>query len=351
MRRVVLWCAVLLAAGLAGCGGPGPLDFALWPGSASGYEIEELPVVLSASYARGNDVYWGLATGEIQQVSDANLTAAPRALGHPLNGGPRLLFATSAGVLFVSADHQPLYRSADTGQSWQVALPVSVWRMDEDDAGTLYAGTYTKDRGHVATVYRSRDGGVSWADVFHDETNDHVHTVRWDARAQVLYIALGDGRTPMHETRAELYSADHGDTFQSLAHGPRHGHTDVAFTDDYLFWCSDDQSGRVFRVDRNSGGVETVLRDSQFVWFGVADDTQVYVGTMTSRRAGGERATLLASDDQGQTWQKLLESSPSAGPYSRGFLAESRQLSAGGWLYCTLKDDPPRSFRVRHVPS
>jgi len=340
---------LLIALGLLpACVPPWP-QFDAWPVQTADYEIEELPVVLSASYARGRDVYWGLASGEIVRVADDDPNGPRISLGAPLDGGPRLVFASTHGAVFASADHQPLYRTADGGQTWAACQDVPVWRMDEDDDGNLYAGNYTKDVQHVATLYKSTDDGASWAEVFRDPTNDHVHTVRWDARAQRLYIALGDGRWPGHLTRAEAYSDDRGATFHDLARGPRQGDTDVAFTDDYVIWCSDDQSGRLFRVRRADGAIETAFSDSQFIWFGVASGQQIYVGTMASRRPGGERAALLASADQGQTWQKLLETSPSAGPYDRGFYAESRELSAGGWLYCTAGDNPPRSFRVRHV--
>ncbi len=343
--RLLPWLAT--AALLPACTPPWPL-FDAWPVDAAEYELEELPAVLSASYARGHDVYWGLSTGEVVRVADDDPNGPRVSLGAPLDGGPRLLFASTRGTVFASADRRSLYRTTDNA-TWAACLDVPVWRMDEDDEGSLYAGNYTKDPRHVATLYKSTDDGASWTLIFRDPTNDHIHTVRWDSAGQRLYIAFGDGRWPGHLTRGEAYSDDRGATFHDLARGPRQGHTDVAFTDDYVIWCSDDQSGRVFRVRRTDGAIETVFGDSQFVWFGAASGQQIYAGTMTSGRFGGERAALLASDDQGQTWRKLLETSPSAGPYDRGFYAESRALSAGGWLYCTARDEPPRSFRVRHV--
>ena len=214
--------------------------------------------------------------------------------------------------------------------------------MDEDELGNLYAGNYTKDDEHVATLHKSTDGGLSWIDVFRDEWNDHIHTVRWDDRGKRLYIAFGDSGV-----RGQAYSDDRGATFTIIRRGPHQGHTDVAFTRDYVIWVSDDQSGRVFRVNRRTGRNETLLGHSQFMWFAVAADEQVYVGTATSRHEGGERAALLASDDQGQTWQKLLETDVSDGPYGRFLTADSRYLSAGGWLYCMADGQP---CRVRRDP-
>ena len=80
----------------------------------------------------------------------------------------------------------------------------------------------------------------------------------------------------------------------------------------------------------------------------MAGGPQVFVGTVSSAEAGGERAALLASANQGETWVKLLETAPSTGPYSHGFGAESRALSRGGWLYCTGgAAGAATSYRVR----
>ena len=53
---------------------------------AAEYELEELPVVLSASYARGQDVYWGLTTGEVLRVADDD------------PNGPRVSLGRSPGL-------------------------------------------------------------------------------------------------------------------------------------------------------------------------------------------------------------------------------------------------------------
>jgi photosystem II stability/assembly factor-like uncharacterized protein len=330
----------LLLAG--GCDVPlvGLPNFADWPVDTTGYTIELLPAYLAASFARGNDVYFALADGKIYKADDRDLSKPWADLGSPLTAGPRMVFASSAGVVFTSENDKPTWRRDDDGARWSVCLDAPVWRMSEDDLGALYAGNYTQDDQHVATLYKSTDGGVTWAKVFRDESNRHIHTVGWDDRANRLYIAFGDNSA----TRGQAYSDDRGGTFTVIAAGRDQGHTDVAFSADYVFWASDDQSGRVFRVDRQTGFMETLMGVSQFMWFAVAGDQQVYVGTMTSQKAGGERAALLASADQGNTWQRLLETDPSAGPYDQGFNAESRALSAGGWLYCS---GGAQSYRIR----
>jgi hypothetical protein len=329
-RRARTFAVGAVAAGASGCLGGGDADVLDLSPSGEGYQIEVLPISFTASFARGEDVYLGDPTGAIYRLEDTDPNEMRR-IGTPMIGGhARLLFASARGTLFVSADGSPLYRSTDGGESWSASLDVSVWRMDEDDAGDLYAGNYTSDGVHHATLFRSSDEGGSWSRVFEDTANDHIHTVRWDDLTGRLYISFGDG-----PTRGQAVSEDRGRTFRILASGRHEGHTDLALDEGYLFWGSDDGSGRVYRVDRGTGETRTLLGGSQYMWFAVGAGDEIYVGTAPSNPRGGERAALLASADQGETWQKLLEGRPSRRPYDRLFGGDSRVLSAGGWLYCS----------------
>jgi hypothetical protein len=337
----MLGCLMLMGCSPSPSGG-----FADWSVDSTGYEIEELPVSISASYTHGDDVFLGLPSGEIRKASDSRLDAEWQSYGNPLGTGPRLLFASRSGAVFTGADNHPVYRTASSGATWQVALDVSVWRMDEDDEGSLYAGNYTHDDQHIAALYKSTDDGLTWAVIWSDPLNQHIHTVRWDDADKRLYIAFGDGAL-----RGRAYSDDRGATFHDLARHFHDGPTDGAFTDDFAFWGTDNGSGQLWRVSRTTGAQEELLGDSQYLWFTVAAGKQIFVGTVTSRQDGGERAALLASADQGATWLKLLETDESTGPYTRGFSAESRELSAGGWLYCTGgAEGASKSYRVRLRP-
>ena len=56
-------------------------------------------------------------------------------------------------------------------------------------------------------------------------------------------------------------------------------------------------------------------------------------------------AAVLASHDEGDSWQKLLSLDTSAGR-GLGFSSESRELSANGWLYFS---GGSRTYRVRRI--
>jgi hypothetical protein len=290
-------------------------------------------------------VYLLTPTGRVLRESDSDLDAMPVDMGSPFQGWGRSLYVTSTGAIFASGDQRPLYRSNDDGLTYTAVLDSPVWRMDEDDEGNLYAGNYIKDAQHIATLYKSSDGGDTWSIVFTDAGNHHIHTVRWDDSQKRLYISYGDG-----ETRGQAYSDDRGATWQTIASGPDQGHTDLAISNAKLIWASDDQSGRIFTVDPNSGQTsETVRDDVEFMWFAVSGGPQVFVGSAVSKQ--GQHAVLLASSDSGANWQKLLASPETATkPYSDGMIADSRYLSAGGWLYFTRDGATKQSYRVRKIP-
>lgn len=342
VKLILRSVAVALAFGCTtwGCAPVDTTDFAEWPVDATGYEIEQIPVDLGASFVRGSDVYFGRGDGAIFRADDRDLSHPWISLGRPYTFGPRLLFASSSGILFTSPTNLPLVRSDDDGRTWHQCLDIPVWRMDEDERGTLYAGNYNKVKGQVATLYRSTDGGATWNIIYENPVEHHIHTVRWDELGKRIYISYGDG-----PTRGQAYSDDRGATFHALASGHGQGHTDVAFTTDYILWAADDAAGHVYRTGRQTSATERLLGRSQYMWWAVARDELVYVGTMAS--AAGDRACLLASDDQGNTWRRLLETSPAAGDFDKGLVAESRKLSSAGWLYFAAEGI---SYRVRKTP-
>jgi len=140
---------------------------------------------------------------------------------------------------------------------------------------------------------------------------------------------------------------DFGKTFTKLPIGEIQGHTDVGITTDYILWGSDDGSGRVYRHYRGRDDYDIVLWGSQYIWFILSSGNQVYVGTMPSRK--GQRGALLASDNQGLTWQKILElDPPSTKAYNQGFYGESRKITPNGWIFFSGSE---RSYRVRKLDS
>lgn len=345
-RGLALGLLVIVSVCVASsCGTLAIPDMAGDPANTDGYQLEPLSLTFVASFARGGDVYLLTPEGRVLRVQDSDPNATPVDMGSPFSGWGRSLYVTRAGAIFASGDHRELYRSTDAGATYKAVLDSPVWRMDEDDLGNLYAGNYIKDAEHIATLYKSTDDGDTWSIVFTDAGNHHIHTVRWADDQKRLYIAFGDGAT-----RGQAYSDDRGGTWKTIASAPDQGHTDVAFTSQHIIWASDDQSGRIFTVDKASGRtIQTVRDDLQFMWFAVAGGDQVFVGSAVSE--ADQHAVLVASSDGGMSWQKILSSPETATEaYSDGMIAESRYLSAGGWLYFTRSGATIQSYRVRKTP-
>jgi photosystem II stability/assembly factor-like uncharacterized protein len=314
------------------------------PIDTSGYEVEKLPFPFHVSFAQGSTVYFADPPGNVYRAEDSNPVETLMLVGRS-GLVPRSLVVSSRGSIFISGDRQPLLRSGDAGRTWVKVLDMPVWRMAEDQAtGTLYAGNYSKGPGVHAVVVKSNDDGRTWRQVFADKSLDHIHTLRFDPEFHRLYIAAGDGRR-----RGEAYSDDAGSHWQWILRGIKQGYTDAAVTSSSIVWGSDDRLGRLVIAARNSPlSGETVLwSKGQQIWFVSAQGTQVFAGTYIEDTSNRGAVYLLASNDEGRTWQKLLEYGGSH-PGPKGFATDSRQLSAGGWLYFTAVNG--QGYRVRRSP-
>jgi hypothetical protein len=149
----------------------------------------------------------------------------------------------------------------------------------------------------------------------------------------------------------ETLGIGYGNTWHWINSGGKQGHTDVAISERYVLWGSDDNLGRILRAPRQPvrDGRAVLWQPYHHVWWIVADRRQVYAGTFTCK---GKReyscAFLIASDDEGETWQRLLEESYDENARVSAFVAESRRLSAEGWLYCATASG--RASRIRRTP-
>jgi hypothetical protein len=314
------------------------------PINTSGYQIEKLPFPFHVSFAQGSTIYFADGAGNVYRADDSNPAGTLTRIGRS-GLKPRSLVVSSKGSIFISGDHQPLLRSIDGGRSWQKVLGLPVWRMAQDEAtGTLYAGNYAKGPNVHAIVVESTDDGKTWRQVFADARLDHVHTLRFDPDYRRIYIATGDG-----PRRGEAYSDDAGSRWRWILRGTKQGYTDAAITRSLILWGSDDRLGRIVRAARDApASGETVLwTKGEQVWFVAAQGAQVFAGTYIEDTSNRRPVYLLASSDEGRSWQKLLEYGQSQ-PGPKGYATDSRQLSAGGWLYFTAVTG--QGYRVRRSP-
>jgi hypothetical protein len=319
------------------------------PLNSSGYTIEPLPFQITVSFVRGHDLYYADEHSIVYVSHDRDSPEKSLALGKSQVASPRLLFVSSRGTLFLGGNDSRMERSTNRGKSWEQVLSVPTWRMDEDEAtGTLYVGNYSP-RHHpieMATVYKSMDEGETWQPVFTDNRLDHIHTVRYDPIFDRMYIAAGDDSTP----RGQAWSDDNGKSWKWIANGRGNGHTDLAFSDHFVFWGSDDWYGRIIRSTRAQvqEGETILFAKRHQIWWVVARNQQIYAGTFLEHPKSQSGAFLIASDNEGHTWQKLIEVGQ-AGPKLKAFLGESRRLTSDGWVYFSTSEG--QSYRVRKTSS
>jgi len=148
--------------------------------------------------------------------------------------------ASSDGYFYI-ATSKGLWRDDGTGQSFApyTLLDRRVDAIEEDELGTLYAYCAV-----LSNVKRSKDRGVTWEDL--TEAHTPVGAL-YSERDMLLY---SDGvLTAMQDDGTILYSADHGDTWQS-SDLPA---TPLAFTHfGPTFYLLSDQ-GTALRVSRDAG--------------------------------------------------------------------------------------------------
>lgn len=315
------------------------------PIETAGYKIEQLPFDFHVSFVRGNNLYFVDGAGKVLKADDNDPINTLTQIGHA-RVSPRLLFVSTKGTIFVAGNDPIMKRSTDGGKTWEVTLELPFWRMDEDEAtNTLYAGNYSP-RDHpvdMATIFKSNDEGKTWKKVFSDNRLDHVHTVRYDQEYRRIYIATGDT-----SYRGEAYSDDQGKSWQWIDTGRGNGHTDVAFTNKFVLWGSDDSYGRICYSPRNpvSDCKDILFGRYHQVWWIIAKSKQIYAGTFVDDAKSRSGAFLLASNNEGQTWQKLMEvGKPGAG--AKAFFGESRNISSSGWIYFITSTG--KSYRVKKL--
>lgn len=240
------------------------------------------------------------------------------------------LRALSGGTLLMQGK-QALWRSDDMGVSWTVAVPFSddslhqvfLDALDPVDLSVMYARS-------PEGLSKSIDGGATWARVF--ESKDVRRLARSPVDPGLLYLTVNRF---YHDFKL-LRSRDGGATWQEIyAADPNFGGPSCGWSVNILaphrtdpaqvYWAGECTSGRTSAVDlkvsRDQGTTWSVTYElgdgsvpTRLVQVVGTNPHRMYlitgdIGTLAASR--NSRATLVRSDDGGQTWE--IEAQQSAG--------------------------------------
>ena len=166
------------------------------------YRQQNLAVPISASWiASDGTIYAGIGNG-LYKSPDQGTTWQ---LIHNFGSGIYYVYISKQDYIFVSPDTNAdptnlgVWRSEDGGQTWANVLPLptdcTTMTMVEDSNGKLFVGVYTV--GYYAAnaaIYRSSDSGTTWNRVYYDSNARHIHCVAVDPANNYVYASVGDVR-------------------------------------------------------------------------------------------------------------------------------------------------------------
>jgi photosystem II stability/assembly factor-like uncharacterized protein len=308
---------------------------------------------------RPTTFYVGAVNGGVWKTDDAGRTWTPIFDDQPTQSIGAIAVAPSApNVVYVGSGeglHRPdlsvgngMYRSDDAGAHWRyLGLPdaqqIPEVAIDPRTPQTVYAAVLGHPFGpsEARGVYRSRDGGLTWARVLHVDAHTGANGVAIDPlHPDTVYATLWEDRLGPWEDRNEyrgtgggLYrSVDGGDHWERLGADfpanttqinlaiapsrPQRLYAMVATTDpgDYNssaglgLWRSDD-GGQHFH--RTTDDPRAVLRigggDHAIVRVDPRDPDTIYTASIVAMQShdGGQTFTYLRGGPGGDDYQNL----------------------------------------------
>ncbi|MGH7291050.1 MAG: WD40/YVTN/BNR-like repeat-containing protein, partial [Myxococcota bacterium] len=257
-----------------------------------------------------------LSCGEELWLADDTLVAQRLLRRFPgARHGCRAMFASAAGGLFVAPDgpdlaasERGLWMSADRGATWTRVIDLgplgrgaTFAALAEDRDGRLFAGLCAPaDAVANAMVYRSVDGGSTWAPSPVGAAGCHITDVATDRWSGATYATL-DGS--IASAPRVVRTTDGGATWDAILFElPRIGPM-IIVAGARLFASRELGQARIFRSqdDRTYTTVLDDAIDSSFAWLRRSPSSgTLMAGTVRAGREG--LAGIYRSVDDGRAW-------------------------------------------------
>ncbi len=259
------------------------------------------------------------------------------------------IYIDSRGYIFVSPDGSAiasevgLWKSTDNGLTWDRALVLpdgcSIWGIDEDSNGNLFAGIYTLNSVSNASILKSTNGGDDWNLVYYDSLARHIHEVVVDKTSNYIYASAGDKLYPWNIAYV-IRSTDNGETWDQILVDPQMVAIEI-IPGARLFATDDPVNGQIYRTtdDETFTKVLDTGGHCYGFWMRTNDlDGRIYTSFVSAEPNGDPSiARIYTSDDNGFTWQIYREftvtlgycGSPTASNFVDGVMYYSITLDTG----------------------
>lgn len=149
----------------------------------------------------GSNMDWRLCWMDSNENVYVSPHASYGALGVANRGLYKLVKGASSFTKVIS-----LYNTSSSVQTETENNNDTIWTMCEDCKGNLYAGVYAHTIRANPAVYKSTDGGNTWAYVFNFKTAGltpdgmHIHTIIYSQWQDALYCIVGEINTIFKST-------------------------------------------------------------------------------------------------------------------------------------------------------
>ncbi len=269
----------------------------------------------------------------------------PAVCGHPTDG-QTFFFGACAGGVWKTTDAGVTWRNVSDGY-FNVSA-VGAIACAASDPNVVYAGTgETSIRGNVSHgdgVYKSTDGGKTWANAGLEDTR-HISRIRiHPANPDIVYAAALGHAWGQNKERGVYRSLDGGKTWkQVLFKSPKSGAIDLTMDPANprilyaTLWHAQRQPHRL-----DSGGPDSALfktTDGGDTWTDITRNPGLPKGVLGKMGIAvspakpdrvyaiieAEDGALFRSDDGGATWQRL---------------SEQPELRGRPWYYMYIFADP-----------
>jgi len=176
------------------------------------------------------------------------------------------------------------------------------------DGKFLYYGVYDRNKHRKSiSVYRYSLRKNLWDEFYSFKNIRHIHGVFWDEYQSNLWVTTGD-----FDHESFIIRFDKKGIPFTVATGSQQTRTvDLLFTKDFVFYATDapDDPNYIYRIDRNSGGIEKLQQLGGPVFWGIKVGNWLFFSTVVepSEVNRTDAVELWGSNDQGDSWRKIKE--------------------------------------------